>query len=154
MLSGRVPMSRIRCGAQWCECPGGFMIATANYQALIARFPLRPIRDEATLDAASELADELAARDDLTAEESAYLEVLSDQIERYEDEHHEIPDASPGEVLRYLMECRELTGAALADQTGIPRSLISEVLGGTRGLSKSRIATLAGFFGVPADAFL
>jgi HTH-type transcriptional regulator / antitoxin HigA len=129
------------------------MIATPNYQALIARFPLRPIRDEATLDAASALADELAARDDLTAEEADYLDVLSDQIERYEDQHHEIPDASPGDVLRYLMDIRGLNGASLAVATGLPRSLISEVLNGTRGLSKVRIATLAEFFGVPADSF-
>jgi HTH-type transcriptional regulator/antitoxin HigA len=130
------------------------MIATPNYQALIARFPLRPIRDEATLDAASTLADELAARDDLTAEEADYLEVLSDQIERYEDQHHEIPDASPGDVLRYLMDTRDLNGATLATATGLPRSLISEVLNGTRGLSKARIATLAEYFGVPGDSFL
>ncbi len=130
------------------------MNATENYTALIARFPLRPIRDEATLDAASELADELAARDDLTPEEAAYLDVLADQIERYEDEHHQIPDASPADVLRYLMEANELTGATLAAKTGLPKSLISEVLGGTRGLSKARIATLAEFFGVPSDVFL
>jgi HTH-type transcriptional regulator / antitoxin HigA len=130
------------------------MNATEDYQALIIRFPLRPIRDEATLDAASALADELAARDDLTTEETAYLDVLSDQIERYEDEHHEIPDASPGDVLRYLMETRGLTGATLTTETGLPKSLISEVLGGSRGLSKARIATLAEYFGVPANAFL
>ncbi len=130
------------------------MNVTENYTALIARFPLRPIRDEATLDAASDLADELAARDDLTPEETAYLDVLADQIERYEDEHHQIPDASPADVLRYLMEANKLTGATLAAKTGLPKSLISEVLGGTRGLSKARIATLAEFFGVSSDVFL
>jgi HTH-type transcriptional regulator/antitoxin HigA len=130
------------------------MNATESYRELIARFPLRPIRDEATLDAASGLAGELAAREDLTEEEAAYLEVLADQIERYEDEHHEIPGASPADVLRYLMEARGLTGASLSAGTGLPRSLISEVLGGGRGLSKARIATLAEFFGVPADVFL
>jgi HTH-type transcriptional regulator/antitoxin HigA len=130
------------------------MIATENYQALIDRFPLRPIRDEATLDAASALADELAGRTDLTADEADYLEVLSDQIERYEDRHHEIPDASPAEVLRYLMDARGLNGATLATEAGLPKSLISEVLNGTRGLSKARIATLAEFFGVPTNSFL
>jgi HTH-type transcriptional regulator/antitoxin HigA len=129
------------------------LIATENYQELIRRFPLRPIEDEAALDAASALADELAARDDLTPEERAYLEVLGDQIERYEDQHHAIPDASPGEVLAYLMEARGLTGAALSAETGLPASLISEVLAGKRGLSKARVARLSVFFGVPADAF-
>ncbi len=130
------------------------MTATATYRALIARFPLRPIRDEPTLDAAASLADELAARDDLDPEERDYLEVLSDQIERYEDRSHRVPDAPPADVLRYLMEARGLNGASLAAGTGMPPSLISEVLGGSRGLSKARIATLAAFFGVPAESFL
>jgi HTH-type transcriptional regulator / antitoxin HigA len=130
------------------------MIATESYQDLIRRFPLRPIRDEATLGAAAALVDELVARDDLTPEEHAYLEVLGDQIERYEDTHHPIPDAPPGQVLAYLMEARGLTGAALSAETGLPASLISEVIAGKRGLSKARVATLAGYFGVPADAFL
>jgi HTH-type transcriptional regulator/antitoxin HigA len=130
------------------------MTATANYQALIARFPLRPIRDEETLSAATVMVDELSSRDDLSPEETDYLEVLSDQIMRYEDEHHAIPDASPADVLQYLMDARGLTGAALAAETGLPRSLISEVLNGTRGLSKARIATLADFFGVSAESFL
>ena len=129
------------------------MIVTEAYHKLIDRFPLRPIRDEATLDAATALALELAGRDDLTAEESAYLEVLSDQIERYEDVHHEIPEGTPGDVLFYLMDARGLNGANLAAETGLPKSLISEVLNGTRGLSRVRIATLAEYFGVPADSF-
>jgi HTH-type transcriptional regulator/antitoxin HigA len=130
------------------------MTATANYQALIARFPLQPIRDEPTLEAATVVVDDLSRRGDLTEDETAYLEVLSDQIERYEDEHHDIPDGSPVDVLVYLMDERGLNGAALSAQTGIPKSLISEVLNGTKGLSKARIKTLADFFGVSADSFL
>ena len=130
------------------------MTATATYQALIMRFPLRPIRDEATLEAATIVVDELSRRTDLTEEETAYLEVLSDQIERYEDEHHSIPEGSPADVLQYLMDERGLNGAGLAAETGLPRSLISEVLNGSRGLSKARIATLASYFGVSAESFL
>jgi HTH-type transcriptional regulator/antitoxin HigA len=130
------------------------MTATANYQALIVRFPLRPIRDEATLEMATTIVDELSRRADLSEEETAYLEVLSDQIERYEDECHPIPEGSPADVLQYLMDERGLNGASLAAETGLPKSLISEVLNGTRGLSKARIATLARYFGVSADSFL
>jgi HTH-type transcriptional regulator / antitoxin HigA len=130
------------------------MTATAPYQTLISRFPLQPIRDEATLETATTMVDELSRRSDLSEEETAYLEVLSDQIERYEDDHHAIPDASPADVLRYLMDERGLTVTALAAETGIPKSLISEVLNGTKGLSKARIATLADFFGVSAESFL
>jgi antitoxin component HigA of HigAB toxin-antitoxin module len=102
------------------------MIATRSYQDLIRRFPLHPIHDVATLEAAAALVDELAARNDLNPEEHAYLEVLGDQIERYEGRHHPVPDASPGQVLAYRMEARGLTGAALSAETGLPTSPISE----------------------------
>ncbi len=128
-------------------------IATANDQALIERFPLRPIRDEATLEMATKLVDEPSRRTDLSEEETAYLEVLSDQIERYEDEHHPIPEGSPADVLPYLMDERGLNEASLAAETGLPKSLISEVLNGNRGLSKARISTLVDYFGVPAESF-
>lgn len=49
-----------------------------------------------------------------------------------EDEHHEIPDASPAAVLRDLMDANDLTGAALSDATALPRSLISELLAARR----------------------
>ena len=38
--------------------------------------------------------------------EEAYLDVLSDLVKKYEDEHHPIPDASPAEVLKFLIEDR------------------------------------------------
>jgi HTH-type transcriptional regulator/antitoxin HigA len=130
------------------------MTPMTSYQALITRFPLRPIRDETTLAMATAMVDELSARADLSPEETDYLEVLADQIERFEDEHHAIPDASPADVLQYLMDARGINGTALAAETGLPKSLISEVLNGTRGLSKVRISTLSDYFGVPADSFL
>jgi HTH-type transcriptional regulator/antitoxin HigA len=129
------------------------MIATENYRILIDRFPLQPIRDEATLEIATTMVDELSRRSDLSDEETAYLEVLSDQIERYEDEHHAIPEGSAADALQYLMDERGLTGSALSAETGLPKSLISEVLNGTRTLSKARIKTLADFFGVAAETF-
>jgi antitoxin component HigA of HigAB toxin-antitoxin module len=52
------------------------------------------------------------------------------------------------------MDARGINGTALAAETGLPKSLISEVLNGTRGLSKVRISTLSDYFGVPADSFL
>jgi HTH-type transcriptional regulator/antitoxin HigA len=43
------------------------------------------------------------------------LDYLADRIKAYEDEHGPIPDAEPGEVLRFLMEQHGLKQDDLAD---------------------------------------
>lgn len=74
------------------------------YLALIQRFPLRPIHTEAELDAASAIIDELTNRNDLSSSEFDYLDVLGDLVEKYEDEHVEMPSVSDPEMLRSLMD--------------------------------------------------
>ena len=60
--------------------PGGVDRA---YLTLIRRFPLRPIRTDTELAAASEMIDELTVRDDLGSTEADYLDVLGDLVEKY-----------------------------------------------------------------------
>ena len=52
--------------------------------------------------------DKLASRERPTSEEEKYAEVLVTLIEAYEEEHHAIPDASPVEVLRAMIEANGL----------------------------------------------
>src|SRR5262249_38713181 len=78
-----------------------------EYFELVRHFPLRPIRSERELDHAIEVIDELIAREDRSRAEDDYLDVLSDLVEKYESEHHPIPDASPVEMLQFLIEERE-----------------------------------------------
>ena len=52
--------------------------------------------------------DKLAAKDNQTSEEEKYAEFLMTLIEAYEEEHHSIPDASPVEVLRTLVNANGL----------------------------------------------
>jgi HTH-type transcriptional regulator/antitoxin HigA len=130
-------------------------IPTADrYLELVRRFPLRPIRDDSTLDAATAMIDELLRIPELTPEEDDYLDVLGDLVEKYEEQAHPIPDAPACDVLRYLMDCRGLSQAEIAKEVGIPSSVISEVLASKRALSKANITKLAGYFGVKADVFL
>jgi hypothetical protein len=76
------------------------------YLALIRRFPLRPLRTHAELDAASELINELTVRNDLSSAEFDYLDMLGDLVEKYEDEHVEMPYARDAAMLRSLMWTR------------------------------------------------
>ena len=48
--------------------------------------------------------DELTDRDELSPAESDYLDVLGNHVERYEDEHVEMPHVSDAEMLRSLMK--------------------------------------------------
>jgi HTH-type transcriptional regulator/antitoxin HigA len=126
-----------------------------GYLKLVRRFPLRPIRSEKELDRASEMIDEMLVRArPLAPLERDYLEVLSDLVERYEDAHHPMPEASGADVLRHLMEARGLTQSEVAAATGIVNSTISAVLSGKRRLSVQHIEKLAAFFHVGPGAFL
>jgi HTH-type transcriptional regulator / antitoxin HigA len=134
-------------------------VATANrtlpdtYYDLVERFPLIHILDDDHLASAHEEIDRLL-REDLDEGASAYLEVLTDLVELYEDEHHPIPDASEADVLRMLMGSNGLTQSGLEKEVGISQSTISAVLNGTRSLTKGQVIMLAKFFHVPPSVFL
>jgi HTH-type transcriptional regulator / antitoxin HigA len=125
-----------------------------RYLELVRRFPLRPIRDEEALDAATSMIDELLKLPELTAEEDDYLDVLGDLVEKYEAQAHLFPEAPACDVLRYLMDCRGLSEVALAKDLGMPTSDISEVLAGKRDLNQADIARLADYFGVSPEILL
>jgi len=95
----------------------------------------------------------LLATEKLSPGEQDYLDVLADLIERFEEEHHPMPSVSEGEMLRFLMNARELNQTTLAEETNIPVSVISEVLSGKRGLSKHNIGVLANYFHVSPAVF-
>jgi HTH-type transcriptional regulator/antitoxin HigA len=125
-----------------------------RYFELVRQFPLRPIRSEAELDRAIELIDSLVDRDDLDRDESDYLDVLGDLVEKYEGQEHPMAPASDAEILRHLIEAREISQAQLADETRIAVSTISQILNGKRHLNRKHIASLSIFFGVSPAVFI
>lgn len=128
--------------------------ADPAYLALIARLPLRPIRTEAELDAAAGVIDELTDRDDLSPAESDYLDVLGDLVEKYEDEHVEMPHVSDAAMLRTLMEEKGVKQADVVRGTGISKTVLSLVLNGKRDLTREHIRVLSKYFDVNPAAFL
>jgi HTH-type transcriptional regulator/antitoxin HigA len=124
-----------------------------SYLELVKRFPLIHIRDDAHLDEALDVLNTLLARDgDAGAKE--YLDVLTDLVRAYEDEHVAIPDVSEADVLRELMRSNGLTQSELARRSKISQSTISAVLTGARSLTKGQVIKLARLFGVSPAAFL
>ncbi len=80
------------------------------------------------------------------------LDYFAGQIEKYESEHFSLPDASPREVLSFLMEQHGMKQEDLADCA--PQSRISDILVGRRSISKQIARCLAARFRIHADVFL
>ena len=124
-----------------------------SYFKLVKRFPLTHIRDDAHLAEAQKRIDRLL-EEDLDDGGQAYLDVLTDLVEAYEEERVPIPDASEADVLRELMRANGLSQPKLARAVGMAQSTISAVLGGARSLTKGQVVKLARFFHVSPAAFL
>ena len=103
------------------------------------RKALRPLHDENDLDAATEMLQSLTRESRLTAEEQDYLDVLSDIIERYEDEHHPIPDLPPREFLRESLASTGITQTELSRATGVSAAVISNILEIGRASCRERV---------------
>ena len=117
------------------------------------RFPLIHIGDEVHLYEAIELLSDLL-RQECDQGTQEYLDVLTDLVAAYEDEHIPLPDVSEPDVLRELMRSNRLSQMQLAKAVGISQSTVSAVLTGARSLTKGQVLKLAKFFGVAPTAFL
>src|SRR5438874_654981 len=106
-----------------------------TYFALVKQFPLAHIRDDDHLAAAQEMIDRLLEQD-VDRGVQAYLDVLTDLVEAYEDEHHPISGASEADVLRELMRSHGLSQQRLSKEVCIAQSTLSAVLSGGRTLTK------------------
>ncbi len=122
--------------------------ARDSYLELVLAFPLASIKSDKHLAAAQAVMDRLLAKAALDDGEDMYLDALSDLVAAYEDEQHPIAPASDAEMLRHLMESKQIKQAQLSRDTGIAKSSISEVLMGKKPLSRQMIRKLADYFKV------
>ncbi len=126
-----------------------------TYKSLLLDYMPRPIQSDRQYKSVCRQIEQLmAAGPNLPRAESEMLEVLSLLVEQYETARFSIADASPAEVLSYLIEARGTNNAAVARETGIPRSLITDVLAGRRGISTANVAKLADYFHVSPAVFI
>lgn len=102
------------------------------------------------------LTEELMRLDDIASpspEEREVAELLTVLVEEYEERRYPIQKANPHQVLRHLMEARNLTQKDLWKLFG-SKGIASEVLNGKRSISKTHAKKLAQFFHVGADLFI
>lgn len=124
-----------------------------RYVDLIRQFPLRRIRSDVELHAAIRVIDSLIDQKRRTPAEEDYLDMISDIVEAYEDEHVIFDEGTDGELLTFLMESNALTQAQLAKNVGIATSTVCEVISGKRQLTRKQIEKLAAYFKVSPAVF-
>lgn len=137
------------------------MIAVANnvrpakYGQLLAEALPVAIHNEAEYERALEAVNSLMSKPEskLTREEDALLDLLTTLIERYENEHHPIPDAPGHEVLGFLLEERGLKQSDLLPVFK-SRGVISEIVNGKRPIGRSIAKKLGEFFHLNPEVFL
>lgn len=127
----------------------------AKYGRLLAETLPAVITNESEYGRVVALVNKLAVipEDQITPEQERLLDLLTLLIEAYDDEHYQIPDAAPHEVIQLLMQEHGLRNKDLESALG-SRGVTSEVISGKRKPSKTQIKRLAEFFGVAPAVFI
>lgn len=125
-----------------------------KYSRLLSKALPKVIENEEEFDRMVALLEQLEIPErDLPPEEQALASLLEKLIADYDDRHYPIPEGNPHEIVRFLMEQRDLRQADLIPVLGT-RAQVSDVVNGKRGISKAQAKKLAAFFHVSADLFI
>lgn len=125
-----------------------------TYAGLIAWHVPRPLHDKTDYENAVEIVDQLAGHD-LNADQEDYLDLLSDLVAAYEDQHAKpLRRISGLDALRFILSENDMSGDDLAKLLKVERSVAYRILKGTRNLTAEHIRTLARRFAVSSDLFL
>lgn len=125
-----------------------------SWLAFDAMAHLRPIHSTADFERMSAMMNTLLedVGDDEDHPLSSLLDLVSDLVYRYEQEHHAIEAAAPNEVLRFLIEARGMKQDALSQL--VPQSNLSAILSGKRKISATLAGKLGKFFGISPAVFV
>ena len=125
-----------------------------RYKKLLVRvMPVVIQTEEENERALAEVEKLMAKGEDLSPEEDALLRLMATLIQDFEEKFYQPREATPLEVLRHLMEARDLKQSDLLEVFG-SKGIASEVINGKRSISKTQAKALAKFFGVSADLFI
>lgn len=125
-----------------------------KYGTLLMSTLPQVIESEEELDRAEEIINRLLSKgENLSPEEEKLLDLISDLIEKYEDEHYPFPEVPPNEILKFLMEQKDLKQRDLLHIFG-SSGIASEVVNGKRSISKEQAKKLAEHFKVSVELFI
>lgn len=129
------------------------LTVSAEYTALLRKFPPKVIRSEKENEVYTEILHGLDRRSKtLTPAEKELAELLTLLVVDFEEKSYSLPRAKPLEVLNFLIDQHNLKQKDLVDVFGTP-SIVSEVLSGKRELNKDHIKRLSERFHVSPELF-
>ncbi len=128
------------------------MFATDKYLELLKQYPPRPIDNEEDLEMMQQVIDRLLDKPQLTAEEREYLNVLGALIYEYEENQEPIPDIYGLELLKFILEERNLQKQDLLSIFE-SKSTLDDILDGQQDLTPVYIQKLANFLNISPDLF-
>lgn len=126
--------------------------ALANPVTMIQKGAPRLIHSDEELTEYTQALFDLTAKADPTPDEEKAIELMTLLIERYESEHCPVPDATPAEVLRFLLDQNGLSQRDVSPELG-SESTVSLILSGKRSLNRHHIARLSNRFHVSPSVF-
>lgn len=81
------------------------------------------------------------------------LLLISMLVEEYEEVHHAMDDASPLEVIKFMMDMKGIRQKDLIGVLG-GKSNVSRILNGSRSLTIDRVDALSKILGIPVEALI
>jgi HTH-type transcriptional regulator/antitoxin HigA len=129
-------------------------MATATYGELLVKCQPRPIRTSRQHARALAMIEQLMDKPKKTAAEKEMIELLATLIDQYEESVWPTPKASPGDILKFLLDERKMSQSELARRVCIPQPTIANVIAGRRQLSKTNVLSLSKFFRVSPKLFM
>ena len=81
------------------------------------------------------------------------IELLTLLIEKWDDEHYDIPTLDPIEILKSLMKDHKLKAKDLVQILSLSKGTVSKILNYQTGLSKETIRRLSTYFKLNQEAF-
>lgn len=81
------------------------------------------------------------------------IDLLTLLIEKWDEEHNTFKESDPIELLKYLMEEKNLKAKDLAEILNVSKGLVSDILNYKKGLSKEIIRSISEYFKVSQEAF-
>jgi HTH-type transcriptional regulator/antitoxin HigA len=125
-----------------------------KYGVLLMTVLPQVIETKKELERVEEIIGELLKKgENLSPEEDKLLDLLSNLVEEYEDEHYHFPEVPRNEILKFLIEENSLKQKDLVHIFG-SSGIASEVVGGKRSISKTQAKKLAEFFKVSVELFI
>ncbi|MBE9246312.1 transcriptional regulator [Microcystis aeruginosa LEGE 00239] len=128
------------------------MFATDKYLELLKQYPPRPIHNEEDLEMMQEVINRLLDKPQLTVEEREYLNVLGSLIYEYEENQEPIPDIYGIELLKFILEERNLQKQDLLSIFE-SKSTLDDIFDGLQELTTIYIQKLANFLNISPDLF-